>query len=138
MNKSQSDNTFSDLSESESGNTIVTGRTDQSGNTPIRQRYTLTLADTPGNRLPTEQRLRAALKRLLRNHGFRCVACQPVSPTVKELDELAADPNLLPIEREALDRLANGHKVKTLLPRVSRPGPLSETIHKQNPNLCKP
>jgi len=47
--------------------------------TPHRQRFTLTLidADNPADP-PAEQRLRAALKRLLRSHGLKCERVAPV------------------------------------------------------------
>jgi hypothetical protein len=44
-------------------------------------RYTIVLTAKPGNwRAPVEARLKAALKRLLRSYGLRCVACKPVAP----------------------------------------------------------
>jgi sugar phosphate isomerase/epimerase len=47
--------------------------------------YTLTLRPQPGNwQTPPEQRLRAALKRLLRNYGLRCIKCQPTAPDEAE------------------------------------------------------
>ena len=46
-----------------------------------RTRYHLELEPIPGNwRTPPLLRLRAALKRLLRNYGLRCVACRPAAP----------------------------------------------------------
>jgi hypothetical protein len=48
-------------------------------------RYTIELRAVPGRWLtPPEQRLRAALKRLLRNYGLRCTRCQPVAPDEAE------------------------------------------------------
>ena len=50
-------------------------------------RYTIELRAVPGNWLtPPEQRLRAALKRLLRNYGLRCIKCQPTAPAKGEPD----------------------------------------------------
>jgi len=47
--------------------------------TPHRQRFTLTLIDA-GNPAdpPAEQRLRMALKRILRSHRLRCERVAPV------------------------------------------------------------
>jgi hypothetical protein len=42
--------------------------------------FTLTLRPLPGWPLPPWQRLRAGLKRLLRNHGLRCITCRPSAP----------------------------------------------------------
>jgi hypothetical protein len=40
--------------------------------------FILRLRPVPGNwQVPPEMRLRAALKRLLRNYGLRAVACRP-------------------------------------------------------------
>jgi hypothetical protein len=45
---------------------------------PRRQMcYELKLRPLPGWRLPAELRLRAALKRLLRNHKLRYTSCRP-------------------------------------------------------------
>ena len=47
--------------------------------------YHLTLTPTGNNRrVPPEARLRAALKRLLRNYGLRCTRCTP-APEPKEI-----------------------------------------------------
>ena len=55
-------------------------------------RFTLTLRPVPGNwQTPPEQRLRAALKRLLRNYGLRCIHCQPASAPAAALDEAEPD-----------------------------------------------
>jgi hypothetical protein len=45
---------------------------------PERIDFEITLRPVPGNwRVEPVQRLRAALKRLLRSYGLRCVRCQP-------------------------------------------------------------
>src|SRR5258708_6703783 len=44
---------------------------------PQLQSFALVLRPLPGWRIPPEQRLRAALKRLLRSYGLRCVSCKP-------------------------------------------------------------
>lgn len=41
-------------------------------------RFTLTLRALPGWPTPPLQRLRAALKRLLRNYGLRCTEARPI------------------------------------------------------------
>jgi hypothetical protein len=42
--------------------------------------YRIELRAVPGNWLtPPEQRLRAALKRLLRNYGLRATRCEPIN-----------------------------------------------------------
>lgn len=44
-------------------------------------RFALELRAVPGNwQTPPVLRLRAALKRLLRNYGLRCTSCRPVTP----------------------------------------------------------
>jgi hypothetical protein len=52
----------------------------QTPQTPQVECYTLTLRPLPGWPLPPLQRLRAGIKRLLRNHGLRCTRCQPTPP----------------------------------------------------------
>jgi hypothetical protein len=43
--------------------------------------YSLTLTPQPGTwRAQPEQRLRDALKALLRGYGLRCVSCRPAAP----------------------------------------------------------
>jgi hypothetical protein len=45
-------------------------------------RYRLELEPTPGNwQTPPVQRLRFALKVLLRAFGLRCIQCRPAAPT---------------------------------------------------------
>jgi len=52
---------------------------------PKPSAYILELRPIPGNwRTSGEQRLRAALKTLLRGFGLRCVACKPAQPEPKE------------------------------------------------------
>jgi len=58
-----------------------------------RTRYRLVLEALPGNwRVEPAQRLRAALKRLLRNYGLRCVACRPVAPVEELRDRQPSQP----------------------------------------------
>ena len=53
----------------------------QTPQTPQHPRLTLTLPPEPGNRqTPPVQRLRVALKVLLRGYGLRCTRCQPTPP----------------------------------------------------------
>ena len=47
-----------------------------------KTQYHLELEPIPGNwKVEPVLRLRAALKRLKRNYGLRCVACRPVTPS---------------------------------------------------------
>jgi hypothetical protein len=70
-----------------------TGEVPKDSSTVSRQRYHLELEALPGNwRVEPVQRLRAALKRLLRSYGLRCVRCQPADePRDRELSQ---PPNL--------------------------------------------
>lgn len=51
---------------------------------PEPTRYNLTLRVLPGHRLPGWMRLRAGLKRLLRNHGLKAEVCKPVEGKEQE------------------------------------------------------
>ena len=61
--------------------------------------WTLTLRDEPGQRhtTPAIIRLRHALKRLLRDHGFRCTSVAPASPA----DASAAAADVFPNPKHA-------------------------------------
>jgi hypothetical protein len=50
------------------------------GMKPTRTEYLLRLRPELGWQIPVEVRLRAALKRLLRTHGFVCTRCEPIEP----------------------------------------------------------
>ena len=68
-----------------------------------RTSYQLTLRPEPGNWLVSpEQRLRAGLKRLLRNHGLRCLSCKPIeAPAAPNTHEDTAAPAGLPATKLA-------------------------------------
>jgi hypothetical protein len=58
---------------------------------PTRTEYVLTLRPEAGNwRTPGEQRLRAALKRLLRTYGLRCTRCAPAEPEASQAQPKAS------------------------------------------------
>ncbi len=50
-------------------------------------RFALTLRALPNWRIPPEQRLRAALKALLRHHGLRCISARPVENSTQPTAE---------------------------------------------------